>query len=407
MLRRIQEALVKYGKKVWVMYNVENLDKYFCKYISRNLSTSSICFISNKDIYILVSSLDAENVTKLKYNHEKIHILVYDTNKELNEYIEDIIDKLKFPKDICLSYSTMSDKSTDILTHGDYVTIRNMLKRVYTKYSKKIKFTSAENIIYDVESEKTKKQIDRLKYISSITDEILKETFNNLKVGDTEIEIVQKTHSITKKVMQKYIGKNDIVSYHMAWENCPIVLTGENFLKGGHALPSNKPLKKGDTVYFDFGLEVEFKDEEKLYTDMQRMGYALKPGEITAPSDIQKVFDTLVSAIDDGIEELKPGVKGYVIDEIVSNKILKSGYPNYNHATGHSVGCKVHDIGAVISLKISKRAKLELVENGVYTLEPRISIANGGSIEEMVLVTKYGGVPLCNTQKEIYLIVGD
>lgn len=404
MLKRIQDILIKYNKKLWVMYNVENLDKYFCKYISRNLATSSICFISTKDIYILVSSLDAENITKIKYNHEKVHILVYDTTKKLNEYIEDIIDKLKFPNDICLSYSTMSDKSTDILTHGDYVMIKSILKKPYIKYSKKVKFTSAENIIYDIESEKTVKQIERLKYIANITNDILKETFNSLKIGDSEIQIVDKTRSVTNKIMSSYIGKRGIVSYNMAWENCPIVLTGENFLKGGHALPSKRTLKVGDTVYFDFGLEVEFNDKELLYTDMQRMGYVLRENEIKPPKEVQKVFKTLVDAIEDGIDELKPGVKGYKIDSIIRNKIQKAGYPNYNHATGHSVGCKVHDIGAVISLKNSKRARLELIENGVYTLEPRVSIANGGSIEEMVLVTKYGGVPLCDVQKEIYLI---
>ncbi|MEG0872708.1 MAG: hypothetical protein RSE00_01930 [Clostridia bacterium] len=68
------------------------------------------------------------------------------------------------------------------------------------------------------------------------------------------------------------------------------------------------------------------------------------------------------------------------------------------------VGSEVHDAGAIISLSTSKRANLELIENGVYTLEPRINIPNGGSIEEMIQVTKYGGIPLCNTQKKIYLV---
>ena len=101
---------------------------------------------------------------------------------------------------------------------------------------------------------------------------------------------------------------------------------------------------------------------------------------------------------------MKPQVKAYKIDEVVRNKILKAGFPDYNHATGHPVGLKVHDIGAVISLKNSKRANLPLIENGVYTLEPRIQIANGGSIEEMILVTKFGGIPLCEKQEKIYII---
>ena len=54
MLKKVQEVLKKYNKPLWVMYNVDNMDKYFCKYISRNLSTSSICIISQNDIYTCV-----------------------------------------------------------------------------------------------------------------------------------------------------------------------------------------------------------------------------------------------------------------------------------------------------------------------------------------------------------------
>ncbi len=404
MLKKVQETLTKYNKKVWVMYNVENHDKYFCKFFSRNLSTQSICLISEEEIYVFVSTLDAQNVTKLKYNKDKIHILIYENTTKLKEYIEDVIAKLKFPNEICLSYSTMSDKSTDILTHGEFVMLTTLLKEPYQKYQKKVKFSSAEKIIYELAAEKTSKQIERLKIIASITDEILTTTFSKLKSGITEIQIVDLTVNITDKIMKKYIGKDNICSYGMAWENCPIVLTGENFLKGGHALPSEKKLKKGDTVYFDFGISVTFDDEETLFSDMQRMGYVLKEDEIAPPKEVKKVFDTLVEAIEEGIEELKPGKKGYEIDSIVRNEITKAGYPDYNHATGHPVGLKVHDIGAIITLKNSKRARLELVENGVYTLEPRVSIANGGSIEEMIQVTKFGGLPLCKMQKKLYLI---
>ena len=101
---------------------------------------------------------------------------------------------------------------------------------------------------------------------------------------------------------------------------------------------------------------------------------------------------------------MKPGIKAYKIDEVVRGEILKMGYPDYLHATGHPVGREVHGAGALIAPKYSKRANLKLVETGIYTLEPRVNIENGGSIEEMILVTNSGAVPLCNTQKELYLI---
>ena len=401
----IQRLLEKYNKKVWVMYNSENDDNIFCKYFTRNLATHTICIISKDKVYIVISSLDKDNVLKIKYDKEKVKILVYHNKAELDIIIEEIIAKLNFVNDISLSYSTMSDKNTDILSHGSYVYISKLLKKPYLKYKKKIRFSSAEKIIYDLESRKTKKEIDRLKLLADITNRILEETFKCIKVGMNEIEIVNKTHEITEDVMKLYIGSNDIVSFDLAWENCPIVLTGVNLAKGGHSLPSTKKLFKGDTVYFDFGIKVEFKDETVLYTDMQRMGYVLKKNEYAPPKSVMKVFNTLVSSISDGIDEMKAGVKAYKVDNIVRGKILKSGFPDYNHATGHPVGRKVHDIGAIISLKTSKGlSSLELIENGVYTLEPRVNIENGGSIEEMIMVTKYGGIPLTKLQDEIYII---
>lgn len=404
MISLIQDILKKYNKKIWVMYNNENSDKLFCKYFTKHLSSNTICIISPDKIYIILSSLDKDNINKLKYNKEKVKFFTYKNKCELDKIIEEIFAALGFYSEICLNFSTMSDRNVDILSHGDYVLLTKILKKPYLKYKKKIKFSSAEKIVYDLESRKTEKEISRLKLLGDITNRILEETFKKIKVGDSEIDIANITHNITDEIMKLYIGSNSIVSYEMAWDNCPIVLTGVNLKKGGHSLPSIKKLYKGDTIYFDFGIKVTFDDGIVLYTDMQRMGYALKKNEFAPPKSVMKVFNTLEQAISDGIDEMRAGVKAYKVDSVVRGKILKSGYPDYNHATGHPVGKEVHDIGAVISIKKSKLANLRLIENGVYTLEPRINIPNGGSIEEMIQVTKFGGVPITKLQDEIYIV---
>lgn len=409
MLNNITSLLKKYDKKVWVMINDGGTDKLFSKYFFKGLDTRTICIVSETKVYLIVAGLDKDNLEKIscdKSEKDLLETYVYNSAVELEQIIEDVVAKLHFPNDISLSYSTISDNTIDILTHGAYIDLTKLLKRPYQKYSKKVKFSSAENIIYELVSRKTDKQIKRLKRIADITNVILKETFSKITVGLTEIQIVELTKKITDQVIKNITDRkdNDIIYYDMAWDNCPIVLTGENLAKGGHSLPSKRKLKYGDTIYFDFGIKVEFSDGEILYTDMQRMGYAKADDSIPVPKNVKKVFDTLVKAIEDGIDEMKSDVKAYTIDNTVRKQILKAGYPDYNHATGHAVGLNVHDSGAVISLKASKRAKLNLIENGVYTLEPRINIANGGSIEEMIQVTKYGGIPLCDTQKELYIV---
>lgn len=410
VLTNILSLLKKYDKKVWVMINYDSSDKIFSKYFFKGLSSKTLCIISQTNVYLLVSSLDKDNLINIKKElddkeKEILKIYVYNNNEEFMNILEEVISKLHFPNNISLSYSTMSDNNVDILSHGAYISLTKLFKKVYKKYSKKVKFSSAENIIYDLISKKTELQIKRLKELANITDKILKETFSNLTIGITEIEIVKITKKITDEIMKNVISsRKDIISYDMAWDNCPIVLTGENLAKGGHSLPSDKTLNYGDTIYFDFGIKVEYLDGEILYTDMQRMGYTMSSDTKSIPKNVKKVFNTLVNSIECGIEEMKPDVKAYTIDNIVRKKILKAGYPDYNHATGHAVGLNVHDTGAIISLKKSKRANLNLVDGGVYTLEPRVNISNGGSIEEMILVTKFGGIPLCDTQKELYIV---
>lgn len=404
MLDILFEALKSNNVNLWIMYNHENSDEYFCKYISNMFATASITFVTPFKIYLVIHELDSNNAKVVKFPKDKVEILTYSNSDELQEIIEEIVSKLLFPNKVMLSYSTMSDSNTDILGHGEYLFITKKIKNAYKKYNKLIKFISAEKIIYDIGTVKTDLELQRMKLLAKITNRILEAAFLEIRIGMSEIEISELTRNITEEVMNMYIDSNDILDYDFAWNICPIVLTGKNLTLGGHSLPSVKLLKPGETIYFDFGIKVFFKDKMVLNTDMQRMGYALKQGEKTPPKEVLKVFNTLVDAIDSGMEAMKSGVKAYKIDDIVRKKIVKAGYQDYNHATGHAVGKEVHDVGAVISTKNNRRANLCLSNNSVYTLEPRIAIPNGGSIEEMIQVTKYGGIPLCDVQKKLYIV---
>ena len=402
-VQNIQKLLNKFNLKLWIMVNTNNSDRVFCKYISKNLATSSMCFISLDKVYLLINELDKDNVDHKHLKINNIQVVYYTSSKDLERKIEDIISYMGFLSPISLSYTTMGDQNTDILGHGEFITLKKIFKAPYLKYKKKITFNSAEKIIYSLLGKKTDTQIERIKSVSRITNEILETSFKTMRVGMSEIEIAKHIVDVTKKITAKYISK-DVVAYSLAWENCPIVLTGENLVKGGHSLPSDKKLLKGDTIYVDFGICATYSDEEKIYSDMQRMGYALKKNELKPPKNVQNIFKTLNSSIEAALDYMKPDVKGYVIDEIVRNNIIRAGYPSYNHSTGHPVGLDVHDTGAILSFRTSKRARLGLLENGVYTLEPRIATINGGSIEEMILVTKFGGIPVCKMQKDIYLV---
>lgn len=387
---------------IWVMENRDNADNIFKEYITDKLFSSTYIILSRNKAYVFVHKLDEGNIEVLDSNYAEVFI--YSKQIELLEDIKSVLNKLDFPKKMLLNYTTMSDESTDIITHSSYLRVSKMFRKIYKEYDKKVSIKSAEKNIYKIISRNTNEEIEKMKILANMTDEILKRSFKSIKIGQSEKDIARQTQEITKEYIECVKEKYEIVDYDMAWDICPIVLVGENLKKGGHALPSQKKILKGDTIYYDFGIKCVFKDGTCLYTDMQRMGYALKENEKEAPIEVKNVFDVLTSSIKKGIASMKPGVKGYKIDNIVRGEILKNNYPDYPHATGHPVGKQVHGAGALISLRKSKRANLELAENGIYTLEPRVDIENGGSIEEMILVTKNGAIPLCKLQDELYLI---
>lgn len=405
MYHKIGSILEKYNKSTWIMYNSDGCDKFFNKYISNSLNTKTFCIVTKSKTYIVVQDLDKDNLSFLSYNKDLVSVFVYNEESKLMEILEYIFaDELKFPKEVCATYSTLGDNNIDILTHGKFIELKKIIKTIYTKYNKKFKFSSAENIVYEIESKKNFLELTRLKLLADLTVQIIEETIKNLYLGITEKEIVELTVKNMNIIMQDYIGTNDMLAFDVAWENAPIVLIGKNLVKSGHSLPSDLKLKPNNVVYFDFGIKVEFTDGMILYTDLQRMAYTLNKKQKKAPKGVEKVFDTLVESIEEGMEELKPGKKGYEVDKVTRNTILKAGYPDYNHASGHPVGREVHDAGAVISKKMSKRAKLQIIEDAVYTLEPRIAVENGGSIEEMIIATKYGGKFLSRPQKKLYYI---
>ncbi len=393
---------IKDNDTIWVLENSDNSDTLFKKYVTDKLFSSTYVIVSKDIAYVFVHKLDEGNIQNIK--DECARVYVYDSYKKLNSQIEEALKELDFPTRLLLSYTTMSDNNTDIISHSSYLRVSKLFRKIYKNNNKKFKIKSSEHNIYEIICRCTSLEIERLKVLAKATDDILKKSFESITVNQSEIEIARNTVLITKEYMEKIKESNKIAKYSMAWDVCPIVLVGEDLEKGGHAEPSSRKIKYGDTVYYDFGIKAEYEDGMVLYTDMQRMGYLLKKDETGAPSEVLKVFNTLKDAIACGINAMNIGVKAYKVDDIVRGKILDSNYPDYPHATGHPVGKEVHGAGALISYKTSKRANLRLVENAIYTLEPRVNIKNGGSIEEMILVTASGAVPLCSTQSELYLI---
>lgn len=407
MVNKILNNSMMSEDSVWIMYNSENCDPYFSKFITNKTVVSTICILSNnkKNLnqkFLLVHSLDKDNISN--FDGE---VIVYNGENSLVHNMTEILKKLDYPKIIYLNYSDKMDVLIDILGYGTYRFLTDNIILEYKKANKSPIFKSSDELIYFLLDTKTEEDIFYMKIAAKRALDILTRSFNSIKIGMTEKQIQNLVHKISS--FRHSYNNSNIISEDFSWQKelCPIVLTGPNLAKGGHSCPDDRILKPGDTIYMDFGIQIHLRDGRKYSSDIQRMGYAMTAQDKktrSIPENIRKVFRVLYEAVDLGIKNLKPDIMGYEIDSLVRNYIIENNYPNYNHATGHPIGELAHNPGTSISPKGHKRSSMKIRENGVYTIEPRIQIPNGGSIEEMVLVTPTGGVTLCQRQSRLYLI---
>ena len=389
MLSKISKLLK--DNELWIFYTDEQSDKYFKKYISSSVVGLAVAFVTNKSCKVLVGGLDEKNVSLSKD--------IYNSKREFEILFLQNIKALNYPEKIYLNFG--NKVQIDTLGHGAYLRLERLLKTVYR--SKNFNFDSSEDLILEIEDSNDEIDEKYFRLSAKRANEILEEVFAKIKIGMSEKEIAE----LTKKQLKNkpsYFVENNIVDETFSWgDPCPIVLIGENLKLGGHTAPSEKKLEKGKTIYFDFGVKLTANGKEYC-SDIQRMGYALKDEETVPQVEVQEVFDTLVFAIEEGRKKASCKTKGYEVDDVVRGIILKSGYPDYNHGTGHAVKDTCHAVGTRLSRKGVKETEMFLHNTGIYTIEPRIMIENGGSIEEMIIVKGDKAEYISVRQTELYLI---
>jgi Xaa-Pro aminopeptidase len=141
---------------------------------------------------------------------------------------------------------------------------------------------------------------------------------------------------------------------------------------------------------------------------MQRTFYILEEGESAAPPEVQAGFDTIVRAIEESRQAMRPGIEGRAI-AVARGLISGAGYDELPHALGHQVGRYSHDGTAILGPAWEKYAQKPfqpLEEAMVFTIEPRLIVPERGvaTIEEMVVVTRNGAELLSNPQTQLLLV---
>ncbi len=314
---------------------------------------------------------------------------VYDTIIGYDESIRtDLIRILEEidPSSIAINYS-LDNVAADGLTHGMWLRLNKFLEG--TLYLERL--ISSEKLLGALRGRKTDLEINKIKKAVEISENGHKKVTEFTKLGMSEEDIEKMLLKFTKE-------KGVTVSYP------PLIHVGATTSIGHGKASSDIIVKRGDLINVDYGVFYE-----GYASDLQRMNYVLREGEVMPPKEVVRAFETVVKAITASAKKLKPGKYGWEIDKIARDIVIEAGYNEFMHALGHQIGRNVHDSGCLLGPKWEKYGNSPLMlveENQTFTLELHVYVKNHGyvSIEEDVLVTKNGCEFLSVRQLELPLL---
>ena len=237
----------------------------------------------------------------------------------------------------------------------------------------------ADGIIRRLRSVKNDNELLQIKKAQKITELSFEHILGFIREGVTEKEIALE--------LEFFMRKNgaERVAFDL------IVASGENGACP-HAVPSEKPVSRGDFITMDIGAVYN-----GYHSDMTR---TVALGEISQEQN--DIYNTVLRAQLEAISKVKAGVSCCDVDSAARTVIEIAGFGDFfGHSTGHGVGLEIHEAPNVSLLSSSV-----LSEGMVITVEPGIYLPNkfGVRIEDMLFVTENGYENLTNTPKDILIL---
>jgi len=344
---------------------------------------SALIITSSGDTFAIVGKFEAEAA-----RNTGAYTTVIAYNESLRRSLLHTLERLH-PAKIAINYSK-NDVHADGLSFGMYQLLVDYF--IDTPWEQRL--VSAEKVISSLRSRKMPAEIARIRAAIETTEKIFDATFQFAHPGMTERQIAAFMHD-----------QLDSFGVSAAWEyeNCPTVNTGPDSLIG-HISPGDLELQAGHILHIDFGVK-----QSDFCSDIQRVGYFLRPGEVAAPVPVQMGLQTVVGSIQQAVSAMKPGVLGKTIDAIARKAVTDAGYTEYKYATGHQLGRIVHDGAGILGPeweRYGETPNYPLEAGHVYTVEPGLFLEGYGYIglEEDVLVTENGAEYLSRPQTELILL---
>ncbi len=251
----------------------------------------------------------------------------------------------------------------------------------YELYKEKLgcEFVKLDKALMLLRNIKDIEEIKLIKQANSIAEKSFLELLNDVKVGKSEKELAS--------LFDYYMAKNG--SDGLSFDT--ILLTGEH-TSMPHGVPSDRVIKEGDFVLFDFGATCK-----GYHSDMTRT-VAVK----SADDEMIRTYNLVLEAQLAGIKALENGVKCAEVYKASYDVLARENMAQYfRHSLGHGVGLDIHE-----GYNASPRSTDTYEVGNVTSIEPGVYIPDkfGIRIEDLLYISPRGRENLSNITKELIIL---
>ena len=246
-----------------------------------------------------------------------------------------------------------------------------------------VEIVSAQEIIAPMRMIKTADELAAMQRASDLTDQVWRNVLARIAPGVTEFELATEVDYQFVKLGAEYTSfETGVFSY-----------TGASGAGGETTRSGHRPLKQGESIMFDFGGLVD-----GYASDFGRTAHL---GEPTA--EYQIVHNAVIKSQADAMAAMVAGqCTAAEANRIARKVIADAGHDaGFRHRLGHGLGVTVHEPPFLDGVD-----EIVLQENMVFTVEPSIMYPDrfGNRIEDMVVVTPTGGVPMSKIERKLFVI---
>jgi len=248
----------------------------------------------------------------------------------------------------------------DGLSHTMY---QHLVKTLGEPYASRL--VSAERVVADFRSRRVAAEIVAFGEAAGIAIQLTERALSNevITVGRTTLEDV--AWWLQDRLLERGLGSE--------FDMPSVYVTGP---EGIVATSSPRIVQPGDVMMIDWGVQLM-----NFGTDVKRVAYVLKPGELVPPKSIQAAFDKAIAVRAVLKKAIAPGVRADATMKAMDAALRAAGYgviefnkPNADDKTDvvygfHPVGNTGHDIGPSLTTWQPLQATFELHRQHMFSFE--------------------------------------